>query len=90
VALTRINPVLPTARPGQKIIEPVYIYEVAVDPTGRVTDLNLVKGMPDREPYRAIDKAFRQAIISTPYKPASENGRPVPFRLTVSAWVEVR
>jgi hypothetical protein len=88
--LKRVTAEIPEAVRSQRITQPLYLYRIAIDATGQVTDLEVIRGAGAEEPYRSIDLSFREAARKTIYRPATQDGKPIPYKLTISWTVEVR
>jgi TonB family protein len=88
--VSQVNAVFPDSVKNVRISQPFFIYEIVVDQIGNVRDIHLLRASYTDEPYDTFDRGFRDAIAQWKYKPATRNGSPVAFRLTVTGRVEVR
>jgi hypothetical protein len=88
--ISACQPQLPESMQGQEIEQPLFIYEVVISAAGKVKSVKLVRRNPRGEPYDSLEKAFRQAIETCAYRPATRQGKPVACRMTMTATAEVR
>jgi TonB family protein len=88
--VSQVKEVFPESVRNLVISPPIFIYEIIVDQLGNVRNLKLLRATHAGEPYDTFDRSFRAAILQWKYKPATQNGRPVAFQLTVTARVEVQ
>jgi protein TonB len=76
----RVEP--PYTEPARRSrVQGVVILEAIIDREGNVTDVRVLKPLPD-----GLDEAARQAVLQWKFKPGTKNGEPVPviFSLTVN------
>ena len=67
------------------------IFQAVIDRTGSVCDVKLLRnGATFTPPFPAYERAWRDAIAKSTYAPATLNGEPVKFRMTVSVLVHVK
>ena len=67
----------------------VLIFEITVLPSGRVTDVRLVKRVDPRAPWPALVERWRSAIAQWRYEPAIVDGKPIAACLTVMVNIHV-
>jgi TonB family protein len=75
--LKRVNPVYPQAAQDAKI-QGVVILDARIDETGRVSDLRVLRSIPE------LDAAAMDAVRQWEYEPALLNGQAVPVLLTIT------
>jgi len=90
VEISRVAPVIPERYRHVRITQPLYIYEAVITVDGTVSNLRLLRGPTNEEPYISFEKAFHTAFAQWRYRPATLNGRPVPVHLTLTGTLEVR
>jgi TonB family protein len=74
---------------GVKTHAGVLIFEITVLPSGRVTDIHLVKEAERQDPWPTLVERWRSAISEWRFEPATINGKPVAVCLTVAINVHV-
>jgi len=74
---------------GIKTHAGVLIFEITVLPSGRVTDVRLVKEVDPHAPWPALVERWRSAIAQWRYEPAIVDKKPIAACLTVTVNIHV-
>jgi hypothetical protein len=90
VRIEKCEPKLPEYLKKKRITQPVFIYEALISSSGVVESIRSVKTKPLGEPYATMERAFREAILCSRFRPATLRGKPVACRYMLTTSVEVR
>ncbi len=78
------QPVLPTSSIPRHIGGGAFVFEVIVSADGRVESARTLRRPNIQPSWPAFEEAYRQAVLSGRYRPATYEGKAVAYCLTVS------
>ena len=84
VVISFAQPVIPASSISRHIGGGAFVFEVVVAANGQVQSARTLRRPTIQPPWPEFEEAYRQAALSGRYQPATYQGRPVPFCLTLS------
>ena len=90
VRVSKCEPRFPAYLKKTRITQPIFVYEVVISSRGAVESVREASEPRLEEPYLTMEKAVRESILCSRFRPATRRGKPVTCAYMLTATVEVR